>query len=121
MNPGRARLAVAAALGGLLGCANLPTTGDGVVALEVLQPTSLTLAAGNSVQLEARALDRSGAVVSAEIRWATPDTTVTVDSLTGLVTALAASGSGRVQASIGTLRSSLITFALAPAPGGVRD
>jgi hypothetical protein len=103
------------------GCANLPTTGDGVVALEVTQPSTLTLAQGNAVQLEARALDRSGAEVAAEIRWLTPDTTVTVDSLTGLVTAVAESGSGKVQASHGTLRSSLITFTLAPAPGTVRD
>ncbi len=99
------------------GCGNLPVTGDGVVALEVTSPGSLTLQQGASVQLTARALDADGNVVpEAEITWSTPDTTVTVDA-TGRVTGTAASGTGRVQAAAGTLRSNLVTFTLQPASG----
>ena len=98
------------------GCGNLPVTGDGVVALEVTVPNPLTLAEGQSRQLTARALDAAGEEVAAEIRWRTPDETLTVEELTGIVTGVAASGTGRVQATLGTLRSDLITFTLVPAP-----
>jgi hypothetical protein len=105
-------------VGLLAGCGQLPVTGDGVVALEVTQPASLTLAAGASVQLEARALDQNGDEVATSILWGTPDTTITVDSATGLVTGVTESGIGRVQAAVGTLHSNLITFTLtAPAEG----
>jgi hypothetical protein len=100
----------------LVGCANLPSSGDGIVALEVTLPPSLTLQEGASVQLTARALNAQGEVVTAQILWQTPDETVTVDELSGVVTGAAAAGTGRVQATVGTLRSDLITFTLVPAP-----
>jgi hypothetical protein len=100
-----------------VGCGNLPVTTDGVVALEIEIPASLVLVEGTSRQLVARAYDRNGnEVSSAEIRWHTPDETVSVDELTGIVTALASSGTGRVQASVGSLRSDLLTFTLQPSP-----
>lgn len=109
----------ALALAGLLGgCGQLPVTGDGVVALEVTQPASTTLQPGQSVQLEARALDRNGDEVTTDITWSTPDTTLTVEEATGLVTGVTESGTGRVQASAGTLRSNLITFTLTAPPDG---
>jgi hypothetical protein len=111
------RWTVSAAFCLLAGCGNLPVTGDGVVALELTLPTSLTLEEGQSRQLTARALDASGDEVTAEIRWQTPDETVVVDELTGVVTGAASSGTGRVQATLGTLRSDLITFTLLPAAG----
>ncbi len=104
-------------LGGVAACANLPVTGDGVVALEVTVPGSLLLPEGETRTLTARALGRDGTEVAATIRWSSPDTTVAVDEATGVVTGLAPSGTGRVQASVGTLRSDLITFTLQPAPG----
>lgn len=114
----RITLAALATLMTVAGCANLPVDGDGVVALEVTSPASLVLSEGQSVQLEARALDRNGAVVpDAAIVWATPDTTITVEEGTGVVTAIDSTGTGRVQAAVGTLRSELITFTLQPAPG----
>ena len=114
---------VVAALVGVLmaGCADLPTTGDGVVELRVELPASTTLVQGETIQLSALAYDRTGAVVTdAPITWSTPDTTVSVDAELGVVTGLAESGSGRVQAAVGTLRSNLITFTLQPAPSGLR-
>jgi hypothetical protein len=111
------RAALACALAFATGaCATLPVDGDGVVALEVELPASLTLVEGGMVQVEARALDRNGDEVASPIQWSTPDTTVTVDALTGVVTGAAPSGTGRVQASVGTLRSDFITFTLQPAP-----
>ena len=99
------------------GCGNLPTTGDGIVALEIVMPSPLTLEQGQSRQLTARALNAQGEEVAAEITWRTPDETVTVEESTGVVTGVAASGTGRVQASVGTLNSDLITFTLIPATG----
>lgn len=99
-----------------LGCSTLPVTGDGVVALEIRLPASLSLREGETVLLVARALDQQGSEVTAAIRWRTPDAGVAVDSVTGLVTAIAPAGTGRVQAVLGTLRSDLITFTLLPAP-----
>jgi hypothetical protein len=109
-------LAALLAITALHGCANLPVTGDGVVALEVDVPASLTLIEGTTRQLTARALDRNGLEVAAPIRWSTPDTTIAVDELTGVVTGLTPSGTGRVQASVETLRSDFITLTLQPAP-----
>lgn len=111
------RTGLLAALALLTGCANLPTTGDGIVALEIAMPASLVLESGSTVQLEARALDRQGQEVVAEIRWRTPDESLAVDSVSGLVTGIAESGVGRVQATVGTLRSDLISFTLRPPTG----
>ena len=61
------------------GCGTLPVEGDGVVLLQVVQPASLTLAEGTTLQLTARALDKGGNEVPAEIVWRTPDAGVTVE------------------------------------------
>ena len=97
----------------IAGCGNLPTEGDGVVALEITGPTSMPLPEGATRQLIARAYDQTGAEVAADIAWSTADTTVSVTAQ-GLVTALVGEGIGRVQASVGNLRSNLITFTLQP-------
>lgn len=102
-----------------LACSDLPVTGDGVVILEVTTPPSLTLRQGDRITLVARALDRQGEDVAVAVTWATPDTTISV-SETGEVTGLTASGTGRVQASVGTLRSNILTFVLQPQPTGLR-
>lgn len=112
------RIGLLALIGMTAGCANLPASGDGVVALELTIPASLALEFGQTVQLQARALDATGEpVAGAVITWATPDTTITVDETTGLVTAVDSAGTGRVQAAVGTLHSELITFTLQPASG----
>lgn len=101
------------------GCSDLPVTGDGVVILEVSTPPSLTLRQGESITLSARALDAQGEEVAVAVSWATPDTTISV-SESGVVTALTPSGTGRVQAAVGTLRSNILAFALQPPPTGLR-
>jgi len=103
----------------LAACSDLPVTGDGVVSLEVTTPPSLTLRQGDSITLTARALDAQGEEVAVAILWATPDTTISV-SEAGVVLAVTASGTGRVQASVGSLRSNILTFALQPQPTVLR-
>lgn len=99
-------LAVAA-----IGCSNLTDAGDGVVVLEVTIPLRLEVEVGDTIQLSARALDRSGAVVAANITWLTPDPTLLgVVAATGQITGVAQSPSARVQAADGTLVSDFLTF-----------
>lgn len=99
------RPAVAAALlMGILGCSDIASDASGVVSLRVILPNPSSLEVGEQLQLEAQALDRTGAVVEAPIRWRSADSTVVVDSITGLVTAMFA-GIGRVQALEGALVS----------------
>lgn len=97
------------------GCSTLPATGDGIVALEVTTPTRLTLRNGDSLTMHARALNIDGDSVEATIIWQTPDTAaISVDSLRGVVVALKATGTGRVQARVGSLRSDLVPITLLP-------
>lgn len=95
----------------LLGCGNLPTTGEGVAFLRVEQPANRSITVGDTLQLHATALDKAGNPLAVAIAWRTPDTTITVDPATGLVIGVAA-GSGRAQAVIGAdeLVSDFITI-----------
>ena len=104
-----------ALLGLMLGCSNLDEGEAGVVALEVSAPASSVLEVGESLQLTARALDREGSTVNTPITWRGVDTTASIDPATGIVTALFP-GTARVQATVGSLASGLITLTvLAPA------
>lgn len=102
----------------LAACSSLPGDAGGIVALELRSPVAVTLRQGESFTLQARALDRNGDVVDAVIRWRTADSTLAVDSVSGAVTALQGSGTGSVQAVVGTLRSPIVLFTLQPAATG---
>lgn len=96
------------------GCSDL-TEVDGIVALEVTLPVPAVIEVNESLQLSARALNKEGDSVAAAIVWAAADTTLTVDASSGLLTGVAP-GTGRVQASEGTLTSGVLTFSvIAPA------
>jgi Big-like domain-containing protein len=99
----------------VLGCSNLTEGAGGVVELEIRTPVIPTLEVGEALQLSARALDKNGDSVAADITWRTPDPTVTVDPQTGVITGVSA-GTGRVQAFAGTLASSLVTFNVVTPP-----
>ena len=99
----------------LLGCSSLDEGEAGVVGLEIEVPTPAVLEVGETAQLTARPLNQDGEVVDVPVHWLAIDPTVTVDELTGLVTGVGA-GTGRVQASVGSLVSELVSFSvLAPA------
>jgi hypothetical protein len=94
----------------LAGCSGLTETEGGVVGLEVRVPGPDTVEVGESIQLSARPLDKNGDSVGVPVTWVSADTTATVDAdgvLTGVAT-----GSARVQATVGSLSSPLITFAV---------
>jgi Bacterial Ig-like domain (group 2) len=97
------------ALAALVGCSNFTDAEGGIVAIEVTAPFPATIDVDESVQLAARALNKNGDAVAAEITWATPDATVTVDTATGVVTGVAV-GTGRVQAVSGSVFSALVTI-----------
>jgi hypothetical protein len=99
----------------LLGCSNLDEGEGGVVALEVRAPFPATVEVGETLQLTAVPLDADGDSVAATVTWHSPDATVTIGETTGLLTGVAP-GTGRVQATAGSLSSDLIPFGvIAPA------
>jgi len=90
----------AGALGLLIACSGITDNKDGISSLEITYPANTFLELGASVTVKAVALNSAGDPVDAPIRWFTPDTTVTLDSLTGQVTALYSTGTARVQAGV---------------------
>jgi hypothetical protein len=92
-----------------LGCSGLDEGEAGIVALEIRVPDPPVIEIGETLQLSARPLDKDGDSVAATVIWRTPDTTATVDSTTGLVTGVAA-GTARVQATVGSLASDLVSL-----------
>lgn len=89
-------------------CSGLDEGEGGVVALEIEVPEFQTLEVGEQVQMVARPLDADGQVVDAAISWRSSAPAVTVDGA-GIVSAVA-QGQADVQASVGSLASSRVTF-----------
>ena len=109
-------LALLCAVSILAACSALPADGDGVVAIEVLTTSPVSLRLGQQVTLRARALNQQGDSVPSVIRWYTADTALLVlDSTGGVLAGRAAAGSARVQAAVGSLRSDPIAVTLLPA------
>ena len=89
------------ALAALLGaCSGISENEDGIASVEIRLPANFYLEKNQSVLIHAVARDANGDSVAAEFRWRSPDTVLAVDSTLGVVTALAATGTGRVQAAI---------------------
>lgn len=109
------RLAGLLLLAMALGCSGLDEADAGIVGLEVSYERPDTIEVGETLQLSVRPLDKQGDSVPAAVTWVALDPTVTVDAATGLMTG-AAPGTARVQATVGSLGSPLLTFAvIAPA------
>jgi hypothetical protein len=95
-------------------CRAITLPADRVIALEVAT-TAPRVVVGDTLRLAARALNAAGKIVpEAQITWAVLDTGAIPFQLSasGLVTATSP-GSGKVQASTGTLRSDPITVTVA--------
>ncbi len=93
-----------------LGCSGLDEGEAGIVSLEVTIPSLSTLEVGEQLQLSAVPLNADGDVVPVAVSWRTPDPTiVAVDAATGLLTGVGP-GTGRVQATAGSLSSDLLSF-----------
>jgi hypothetical protein len=104
-------LAACLALGG---CSGLTEEG-GVAGLEVQLPNPPEVKVGQTIILQARALDAAGAPVDVPITWLTPDTTIIVSS-DGQVTGRTGGTTGRVQAQAGSLASDLFSLIVRPRP-----
>lgn len=81
-------------------CGKLSTTSDGVAFLQVQLPSNTSLNVGDTLRLHATALDKQGNPLDVTINWRSADSTVTVGTTSGLVTAISP-GQGRVQAVLG--------------------
>jgi hypothetical protein len=101
------------ALAALAGCSNLTEEG-GIAALEIRVPRPATVEVGQTIQLNARALDRQGDSVAVAVVWLTPDTAATLTP-DGRLTGRTA-GSARVQAEVGSLVSDFVIFTVNPRP-----
>jgi len=95
------------------GCSSLDEGQAGVVGIEVQVPGPDSLEVGESIQLSAKPLDKNGDSASAAVTWVSVDPTASIDAGTGVLTGLSP-GSARVQATVGSLGSGLITFAIVP-------
>lgn len=91
-----------------LGCSNLTEVAGSVVGIDIRTPTLKTIEVGETLALSAQALDINGNPVAAQISWRAPDPTLTVDQ-SGAITGVSP-GTGRVQAFVGSLASSLVSF-----------
>ena len=99
----------------LVGCSDLDELEGGIVALEVRTPFPAVVEVNETVQLSATPLDAEGDSVAVPVTWRTPDPTVLVGETSGIVTGLSP-GTGRVQATSGSLSSELISLSvIAPA------
>jgi hypothetical protein len=98
----------------LQGCSGLTEGAGGVVELRIATPASSTIEIGQSLPLTVQPLDKDGNPVSTPVTWQAPDPTLTVDANTGVITGVSA-GSGRVQATAGSLSSALLTFSVVAA------
>lgn len=103
-----------AALALLGGCSNLSAPKGQAVSLELSLPVPPAVEQNDTVHLLARALDINGDSVAAVIVWRTADTTLIAVDSNGRFTTTLTSGTGRVQAVTGTLRSALTTLSIRP-------
>lgn len=98
----------------VLGCSNLAEV-DGIAGLEIIIPRNASVEVGQTIQLQARAFDRSGQTVSAPVTWVALDNTVTLTS-DGMLTGVTGGTTARVQAQAGSIVSDLVTFTVLVRP-----
>jgi hypothetical protein len=103
-----AALLVAAAV---MACSGLDEGEAGVVGIEVWVPGPDTVEVGESIQLGVRPLDKNGDSVATPVTWVSLDPSATIDPVSGVLTGVS-EGSARIQATVGALGSSFITFAV---------
>ena len=99
----------------LLACSDVTSTGNGVIAIQVQVPADAAVEPGDTLTLVAQALDKNGDVVNEPVYWRTPDPNLLtmVDSI-GLLTTDSLTGTGEVQAYVGSLLSPLISITVHP-------
>lgn len=101
-------------LAAISGCSGLQESEAGVVGVEVRVPGPDSVEVGESIQLSAKPLDKNGDSVATPVAWLSADASATIDAA-GVLTGVSP-GTARVQASVGSLDSEIISFTVvAPA------
>ncbi|HEX9754285.1 MAG TPA: hypothetical protein VGA42_01185 [Gemmatimonadales bacterium] len=95
-------------------CSNITATDEGVTTLILFIPQPAEVEAGQTLQLHGAAVNVDGDTVAVPIIWRALDTTISVDSLEGLLTGVIAGESGWVIARTGTLFSDSVRFEVLP-------
>lgn len=95
-------------------CAPAKITDSAFVASVTVSPKTLSLTPGHSAQLNGRALDSDGALVSVPLAWESGSPAIATVSNKGLVTAVAV-GTTQILVSSGSFRD-VATVAVTPAP-----
>lgn len=98
-----------------LGCSGLTESEGGVVGIEVGVPGPDSVEVAESIQLTVKPINKDGDSVAATVTWLSADATATIDPASGLLTGVSP-GPARIQATVGSLRSPLITFAVVARP-----
>ena len=94
-----------------LGCSGLTESEAGVVGIEVGVPGPDSVEVGESIQLTVKPINKDGDSAAVPVTWLSADPTATIDPSAGVLTGVSP-GPARVQASVGSLRSPIITFAV---------
>lgn len=97
-----------------LACSSLTETPGGIGSLAILVPSPAEVEVAQALQLRAVALNGSGDTVAAPVYWRALDTTIIVDSTTGVMIGRTANADGRVVARAEDLFSSTVTFRVIP-------
>jgi len=102
-------------------CGNITATEEGVVSLVLFVPQPAEVEVGQALALRAAALDGDGDTLDVPIIWRALDTTLVVDSTSGVLTGRTLGETGRVIARVGELFSPAVTFnVVAPADTLIR-
>lgn len=102
-------------------CSNLTTGSDGLVALELRLPSPPNVEQFDTLVLQAVALGSRGDSLPIPVYWRTLDGSIlTIVDSTGVITTDSTSGSPRVQAYVGALRSDIQTLNILPRADTVR-
>jgi hypothetical protein len=96
----------------LIGCSDFTTTEGGIARLDVLVPVPAEVEVAQTIQLRGVARDENGDTLDVPVYWRALDTTISVDSVQGLLTGRTAGSTGRVVARAVDLYSSPITFSV---------
>ncbi|HEU4699702.1 MAG TPA: Ig-like domain-containing protein [Gemmatimonadales bacterium] len=107
-------LVLGAATGVGAACSNLHEE-SGVIGLAIEPPAADSLQIRDTLQLRARALDRNGDSVAAEIEWVTNAPAFAVVDAQGRVTGVGA-GTVQVQAHVGGLYTAPVNLRIVPGP-----
>lgn len=105
------RRAVLLAAGLLAACADLTETEAGIGSLTLVLPSPAEIEVDQTVQLQAAVRSGSGDSLDVPVIWLGLDSTLAVDSTSGLITGRF-TGSGRLVARATDLYSSIVTFAV---------